>query len=358
MALGTAIIQEAFDESPRLTYRARSRDACDTDLEVFAEEPADRGDVRAPLEAARDRNSTTGSSPLNVSPPLNRGEYGEPNGDVKKGKFHKWKRRFSESLLRLGASSGSLENRSPSRTPQNLREESSRPRSLSLQQMDMCGDSRPGGSGVHRPVYATLGSSFQHLVTTKELEDGPCLTRRSSLGSPFGRLDTYKRLEALGEGSYATVYKGISSVTGQQVALKEIRLTAEEGTPFTAIREASLLKGLKHANIVTLHDIIHTSTNLTFVFEYVDTDLSHYMEGHPGPLPPNNVRLFMFQLLRGLDFCHCRRILHRDLKPQNILISEIGELKLADFGLARQNRSLLAPTPTRWSHCGTDHQTC
>jgi cyclin-dependent kinase 14 len=140
------------------------------------------------------------------------------------------------------------------------------------------------------------------------------MSRRRSLGqlgSPFGQLDTYKKLEALGEGSYATVYKGVSSITGQLVALKEIRLNAEEGTPFTAIREASLLKGLKHANIVALHDIIHTSTNLTFVFEYVDTDLSHYMESHPGPLDPNNVKLFMFQLLRGLDFCHSRKILHR-----------------------------------------------
>ena len=58
------------------------------------------------------------------------------------------------------------------------------------------------------------------------------------------------------------------------VALKEIRLQEEEGTPFTAIREASLLKELKHANIVTLHDIIHTKNSLTFVFEYVNTDLS------------------------------------------------------------------------------------
>ena len=53
------------------------------------------------------------------------------------------------------------------------------------------------------------------------------------------------------------------------VALKEIRLQVEEGTPFTAIREASLLRGLRHANIVTLHDIIHTKDSLTFVFEYV-----------------------------------------------------------------------------------------
>lgn len=61
------------------------------------------------------------------------------------------------------------------------------------------------------------------------------------IGSPFGRLDMYKKLEALGEGSYATVYKGISQINGQSVALKEIRLNAEEGTPFTAIREGQFV---------------------------------------------------------------------------------------------------------------------
>ncbi|XP_033628879.1 cyclin-dependent kinase 14-like isoform X1 [Asterias rubens] len=153
--------------------------------------------------------------------------------------------------------------------------------------------------------------------------------------SPFGKSETYTKIGQLGEGSYAKVYKAISSVNQQVVALKEIRLQQDEGAPFTAIREASLLKGLKHANIVCLHDIIHTKTALTFVIEYVHTDLSAYLEKHPGGLNPHNVKLFLFQLLRGLSFCHQRTILHRDMKPQNILISETGELKLADFGLAR-----------------------
>nr|XP_014343582.1 PREDICTED: cyclin-dependent kinase 15 [Latimeria chalumnae] len=112
-------------------------------------------------------------------------------------------------------------------------------------------------------------------------------------------------------------------------------MKAEEGVPFTAIREASLLKGLKHANIVLLHDIIQTRETLTFVFEYVQTDLGQYMIQHPGGLHPHNVKLFLFQLLRGLAYIHHQQILHRDLKPQNLLISYLGELKLADFGLAR-----------------------
>jgi len=67
------------------------------------------------------------------------------------------------------------------------------------------------------------------------------------------------------------------------------------------------------------------------------SDLSQYLERNPGGLKAHNVRLFLFQLLRGLTYVHRRKILHRDLKPQNLLISEIGELKLADFGTIFSN---------------------
>uniref|UniRef100_U3INA5 mitogen-activated protein kinase n=1 Tax=Anas platyrhynchos platyrhynchos TaxID=8840 RepID=U3INA5_ANAPP len=153
-------------------------------------------------------------------------------------------------------------------------------------------------------------------------------------GITFGAATSYVHLEELCEGSSATVCKGISRINGQLVALKVIRLQAEEGVPFTAIREASLLKHLKHANIVLLHDIFQAKETLTFVLEYMHTDLAQYMAQHPGGLHPWNVMLFMFQLLRGLAYIHQQHILHRDLKPQNLLISCLGELKLADFGLA------------------------
>jgi serine/threonine protein kinase len=121
------------------------------------------------------------------------------------------------------------------------------------------------------------------------------------------------------------------------VALKEIHLDAEEGTPSTAIREISLMKELKHVNIVRLYDVIHTETKLVLIFEYCERDLKKYMDAHGdrGALDPTTVRSFMFQLLMGTAFCHENRVLHRDLKPQNLLINRKGELKLGDFGLAR-----------------------
>lgn len=161
-------------------------------------------------------------------------------------------------------------------------------------------------------------------------------SRRQSMSEiGFGRVETYTKLDKLGQGTYATVFKGKSRITDNLVALKEIRLEHEEGAPCTAIREVSLLKELRHANIVTLHDIVHTEKSLTLVFEYLDKDLKQYMDDHRCMMSMNNVKLFLFQLLRGLAYCHKRRILHRDLKPQNLLINEKGELKLADFGLAR-----------------------
>ncbi|KAL2093548.1 hypothetical protein ACEWY4_010860 [Coilia grayii] len=161
-------------------------------------------------------------------------------------------------------------------------------------------------------------------------------SRRVSLSEiGFGKLDTYIKLDKLGEGTYATVFKGRSKLTDNLVALKEIRLEHEEGAPCTAIREVSLLKDLKHANIVTLHDIVHTEKSLTLVFEYLDKDLKQYMDDCGNIMSMQNVKIFLFQILRGLAYCHRRKVLHRDLKPQNLLINDRGELKLADFGLAR-----------------------
>lgn len=133
------------------------------------------------------------------------------------------------------------------------------------------------------------------------------------------------------------VFKGRNRQTGEFVALKEIHLDSEEGTPSTAIREISLMKELKHENIVNLYDVIHTENKLMLVFEFMDKDLKKYMDsqGTGGVLEPPTIKSFMYQLLTGIAFCHDNRVLHRDLKPQNLLINNKGALKLADFGLAR-----------------------
>ena len=149
-------------------------------------------------------------------------------------------------------------------------------------------------------------------------------------------MERYQKLEKIGEGTYGIVYKAKDRVSGQIIALKRIRLEAEdEGIPSTAIREISLLKELRHPNIVRLFDVVHTDRKLTLVFEYLDQDLKKYLDVCEGGLDATILKSFLFQLITGVAYCHHHRVLHRDLKPQNLLINREGELKLADFGLAR-----------------------
>jgi len=152
-------------------------------------------------------------------------------------------------------------------------------------------------------------------------------------------MDKYSKLEKIGEGTYGVVYKAKNVQTGDLVALKRIKLDSEdEGLPATAIKEISLLKGLDHPNIVKLHEVIHEEKKLTLVFEFLDLDLKKLMDEKKRKaekFSAETTKCFLHQLLKGIAFCHEQRVLHRDLKPQNLLINRKGELKLADFGLAR-----------------------
>lgn len=146
----------------------------------------------------------------------------------------------------------------------------------------------------------------------------------------------YERLEKVGEGTYGVVYKARDTSNNAIVALKRIRLESEEeGVPCTAIREISLLKELRHENIVKLLDVCHSENRLTLVFEFLDLDLKKYLDREQGNLDAATIQHFMRDLLRGVWYCHRRSVLHRDLKPQNLLISRDKELKLGDFGLGR-----------------------
>ena len=118
--------------------------------------------------------------------------------------------------------------------------------------------------------------------------------------------------------------------------MKRIRLEVEdEGIPSTALREISLLRELTHRNIVDLKDCVQEDGRLYLVFEFLDKDLKKYMESCSGMLSTALVKSYLFQLCRGLAFCHARGVMHRDLKPQNLLVTRDGILKIADFGLAR-----------------------
>ncbi|XP_012289017.1 cyclin-dependent kinase 2 [Orussus abietinus] len=149
-------------------------------------------------------------------------------------------------------------------------------------------------------------------------------------------MDNFFKIEKIGEGTYGVVYKAKDKLTGKLVALKKIPLETEsEGVPSTAIREISLLKELVHPNVVQLLDVVEGEKHLYLVFEFLQQDLKKLLDSVKTGLEPMLVKSYLWQLLKGIAFCHLHLTLHRDLKPQNLLIDREGFIKLADFGLAR-----------------------
>ncbi|XP_053992379.1 probable serine/threonine-protein kinase DDB_G0277165 isoform X2 [Hylaeus volcanicus] len=150
--------------------------------------------------------------------------------------------------------------------------------------------------------------------------------------------DQYQTLEVLGQGTYGVVYKAEHKITKNIVGLKRCRLDTfkDFGIPETTLREVSLLRDLRHENIMTLYHISCNTVRLYMVCEYLDQDLKKYIRSHQNGIPLNEIKHITFSILQGLAFCHGHRIIHRDLKPHNILLSnDTSQVKIADFGLAR-----------------------
>jgi len=148
----------------------------------------------------------------------------------------------------------------------------------------------------------------------------------------------YVVLSKLGEGTYGTVYKCSDTKKNSTVAIKKIKYHYEgEGIPATSIREIGILRSLNHPNIVGLKDIVHgDNSSLYLSFEYMNMDLSGFIKKCQREVPLKAIRKIIYQIIKGVHFLHKNRIFHRDLKPDNVLLSEDGsEVKLADFGLAR-----------------------
>uniref|UniRef100_A0A1Q3EYY0 Cyclin-dependent kinase 12 n=1 Tax=Culex tarsalis TaxID=7177 RepID=A0A1Q3EYY0_CULTA len=170
----------------------------------------------------------------------------------------------------------------------------------------------------------------------------------ASGGKDWGEraVDVFDMIEQIGEGTYGQVYKARDQETNELVALKKVRLEHEkEGFPITAVREIKILRQLNHKNIVNLREIVTDKQDaLEFrkdkgsfylVFEYMDHDLMGLLESGMVDFNEQNNASIMRQLLDGLNYCHKKNFLHRDIKCSNILMNNKGEVKLADFGLAR-----------------------
>lgn len=159
-------------------------------------------------------------------------------------------------------------------------------------------------------------------------------------------VDEFERLNKIDEGTYGVVYRARDKKTGEIVALKKVKMEKErEGFPLTALREINILLSFHHPSIVDVKEVVVGSSldSIFMAMEYMEHDLKGLMETMKHPFSQSEVKCLMIQLLEGLRYLHSNWVLHRDLKTSNLLLNNQGELKICDFGLARQYGSPLKP---------------
>ncbi|KAL8158058.1 hypothetical protein AgCh_002681 [Apium graveolens] len=151
------------------------------------------------------------------------------------------------------------------------------------------------------------------------------------------RADSFEKIDKIGQGTYSNVYKARDIVTGKIVALKKVRFDnlEPESVKFMA-REILILRRLDHPNVIKLEGLVTSrmSCSLYLVFEYMEHDLAGLAASPTIKFTEPQVKCYMHQLLSGLEHCHNRHVLHRDIKGSNLLLDNSGTLKIADFGLA------------------------
>jgi cell division cycle 2-like protein len=163
--------------------------------------------------------------------------------------------------------------------------------------------------------------------------------------SPCRHISNFETLNQIEEGSYGWVSRAKDISTGEIVALKKVKMDlTREGFPTTALREIAILQRARHQNIVHLHEVLTGSpSEVVLVMEFVEHDLKTLQEDMPDPFLASEVKTLLKQLVSAVQFLHDNSILHRDLKTSNILLSNTGQLKIADFGMARYTPPPSAP---------------
>lgn len=148
-------------------------------------------------------------------------------------------------------------------------------------------------------------------------------------------MENYIILEHIGEGSFGKVYKARRKNTGLTVAMKFITKHGKSEKDIRNLRqEIGILRKLNHENIILMFDAFETDREFCVVTEYGQGELFDILQDDQS-LPEVTVQQIAKQLVKALHYLHSNRIIHRDMKPQNVLIGSSGRIKLCDFGFAR-----------------------
>jgi len=163
-------------------------------------------------------------------------------------------------------------------------------------------------------------------------------------------MNRYKTVKKLGDGTYGSVVKGVNKQTGELVAVKIMKRKFKTWEECIQLREVKSLKKLNHPNIIKLKEVIRENDELFFVFEFMEQNIYQLMKERQKHFPEARVRNIVYQIMQGLQYMHKMGFFHRDMKPENLLVTR-DTVKIADFGLAREIRSRPPFTDyvsTRW----------
>ena len=163
-------------------------------------------------------------------------------------------------------------------------------------------------------------------------------------------MNRYKVLKKLGDGAFGNVLKAVNKTTGEVVAIKKMKKKFSTWEECMSLREVKSLRKLAHAHIIKLKEVIRENDELFFVFEFMEGNLYQLMKSQEKFFSESTIRSYMYQCLQALAHMHKHGFFHRDMKPENLLITR-DVLKIADFGLAREIRSKPPFTEyvsTRW----------
>ncbi|KKK23061.1 hypothetical protein AOCH_005451 [Aspergillus ochraceoroseus] len=212
----------------------------------------------------------------------------------------------------------------------------------SLAAQSRSGDTVNGDSDAPPKKRRRLSNEPQE--PSSHVEDGQKQIKSSLLQfpvlewGPCRHVDNFERLNHIEEGSYGWVSRAKDITTGEVVALKKLKMdNSPDGFPVTGLREIQTLLEARHTNIVYLREVVmgNKMNDVYLVMDFLEHDLKTLLDDMREPFLPSETKTLLLQITAGLDFLHSQWIMHRDLKTSNLLMSNRGEIKIADFGMAR-----------------------
>ncbi|KAH0542834.1 hypothetical protein FGG08_002788 [Glutinoglossum americanum] len=193
-------------------------------------------------------------------------------------------------------------------------------------------------NGTHVPPAKRRKLSASPASDLKPLPPAKLLRFPAPSWGPCRHVDNFERLNHIEEGSYGWVSRAKEAATGEIVALKKLKMdNANDGFPVTGLREIQTLMESRHPNIVNLREVVmgDRSEDVFLVMDFLEHDLKTLQEDMPEPFLPSEIKTLLLQLVSATEHLHSNWILHRDLKTSNLLMNNRGQMKVADFGMAR-----------------------